>query len=327
MKTVFIGKNDANQRLDRFLRKAFPNLPSSLIQKSIRKKQIKLNSRKATSDTRLIEGDVIEIFLSDNLLENSKPLLHSEHNRSSQDKMYFLEVKTPDLNIIYEDENLLLLDKSPGILCHSGRPNEHNTLINHVKAYLYCKGEYLPEDENSFSPALCNRIDRNTGGIVIAAKNADSLRTINRMIRLRRIERHYLCLVHGKPNPPSGILENYLSRDRDKRVVTAHDTPLPESKHAKTLYSTLKSNENFSLLECRLMTGRTHQIRVQMLSAGHPIVGDRKYGLPGKESRLYNYQALYSYRIKFDFKEDAENLNYLNQQSFEVESVPFADLI
>ncbi|MGI6039498.1 MAG: RluA family pseudouridine synthase [Eubacteriales bacterium] len=324
MKTVTVGKNDAGQRLDRFLRKTFPNLPSSLIHKSIRKKDITLNKKRTSPDTRIVEGDIIKLFLRSDFSDDSD---YSKVSKFRTPDLGFMSITDPNLNIIYEDENLLLLDKPPGILCHSSKPNELNTLITHVQAYLYRKGDYSPEEENSFSPALCNRIDRNTGGIVIAAKNAETLRTINRLLRNGEIDKLYLCLVYGHPDPPSGVLKGYITRDRDKRMVTVHDEKMPESKYSKTEYTTLKSNGRMSLLECRLLTGRTHQIRSMMLAAGHPIVGDRKYGLGSKEDRSFKHQALYSYKIRFDFETDAGKLNYLNHRSFEVDSVPFETLI
>lgn len=312
MKTLTVGKNDAGQRLDRFLRKTYPSLATSLIQKSIRKKQIKLNGKKAAADARLSEGDIITVYLADALFE------------SNTDRQAFLKILNPELRIIYEDENLLLLDKPPGLLCHSNDREAVNTLIAHVQAYLYQKGEFRPEKENAFAPALCNRIDRNTGGIVIAAKNALTLRIINEKIRHRELDKRYLCMIYGTLDPLEGTLEGYILRNMKTKRVSVHQNPLPGSKHAKTTYKTLASNGKLSLVECRLITGRTHQIRAQMHHAGHPLVGEAKYTDPDKEDLGLKYQALYSYKLKFDFKSDAGALNYLNQKTFEITNVPFS---
>jgi len=321
MKTLTVGKNDADQRLDRFLRKAFPSLPASVIQKLIRTKRVKVNQKRARHDDRLSEGDLVSLYVGDELL--AVP---------SEDEAYML-VERPDLRIVYEDENILLLDKPAGLLCHSDGRETVNTLISHVRAYLYQKGEYRPDDENAFAPALCNRIDRNTGGIVIAAKNAESLRIINEKIRAREIEKRYLCLVHGTLNPPAGALEGFILRDEKNKQVRVFRQPHPGAKSAKTVYSTIASKDGLSLVECRLITGRTHQIRAQMAEAGHPLVGDGKYGVSSRskalleESSAYSgmkYQALYSYKLTFAFRTDAGILNYLKGRIFEVESVPFS---
>lgn len=310
MKTITVGKNDAGQRLDRFLRKTFPSLPLSLIQKLIRTKRIKVNQMRAKHDDRLSEGDLVSLFIDDGLLEPP-----------SEDEA-FTKIARPELNIVYEDENILLLDKPPGLLCHSDDRETINTLISHVRAYLYLKGEYRPEDENAFAPALCNRIDRNTGGIVIAAKNSEALRIMNEKIRDREVEKHYLCLIHGTLQPPAGVLEGFILRDENNRQVKVFNEPRPVAKTARTVYTTIASKDGLSLVECRLITGRTHQIRAQMHHAGHPIAGDAKYANPSKPDLGLNHQALYSYKIRFNFKSDAGILNYLNQRAFEVD-VPF----
>ena len=164
MKEIQIRKNDAGQRLDRFVGKAVPLLPESLLQKYIRLKRIKRNGKAAKRDVRLVEGDVLQLYINDEFFE--KP---TEHNA-------WLKIATPRLDIVYEDENILLADKKPGVLCHSAGEWSWDTLISNIQAYLRQTGEWDPKAENAFTPALCNRIDRNTGGIVIAAKNAEALR-------------------------------------------------------------------------------------------------------------------------------------------------------
>ena len=265
MKELRIGQNDAGQRLDRFVGKAVPLLPDSLLQKYIRLKRIKRNGKGAKRDTRLAAGDVLQLYINDEFFEKPR-----EENS-------YLKVGTPKLNIVYEDENILLLDKKPGVLCHSAGVWDYNTLIANVQAYMAQKGEWRPKEENAFAPALCNRIDRNTGGIVIAAKNAEALRILNDKIRDREIEKYYLCAVQGRPRPPAGRLENYLFKDAKKNQVFVKNRPEPGAKTAVTEYRLLKSKGKLSLVECRLLTGRAHQIRAQMAHAGWPLLGDGKY--------------------------------------------------
>ena len=314
MKELRVNPNDAGQRLDRFVAKAVPLLPDSLLQKYIRLKRIKLNGKGARRDQRLQEGDLLQLYINDEFFEKPR-----EENS-------YLKVGTPRLNIVYEDENLLLADKKPGILCHSAGAWDYNTLIAHIQAYLAQKGEWKPREENSFAPALCNRIDRNTGGIVIAAKNAEALRILNDKIRDREIEKYYLCVVRGRPRPPEGRLENWLFKDAQKNQVFVKARPEPGTRSAVTEYRVLRSKGPLSLVECRLLTGRTHQIRVQMAHAGWPLLGDGKYGRE-RFNRDYDEkgQALYSYKLRFDFPTDAGLLNYLRGREFTVDKVDFVE--
>ncbi len=314
MKEINIGKNDAGQRLDRFVGKAVPLLPESLLQKYIRLKRIKLNGRGAKRDTRLSAGDTLQLYINDEFFEKPR-----EENS-------YLKVATPRLSIVYEDENILLADKKPGVLCHSAGVWDYNTLIANIQAYMAQKGEWRPKEENSFAPALCNRIDRNTGGIVIAAKNAEALRILNDKIKDREIEKYYLCAVQGRPNPPQGRLENYLFKDAGKNQVYIKNRPEPGAKSAVTEYRVIKSKGRLSLVECRLLTGRTHQIRAQMAHAGWPLLGDGKYGSE-RFNRQYGEkgQALYSYKLRFEFPTDAGILNYLRGREFTVDKIDFAE--
>ena len=314
MKELTIRENDAGQRLDRFVGKAVPLLPDSLLQKYIRLKRIKLNGKGAKRDARLNTGDAVQLYINDEFFEAPK-----EENA-------YLKVGAPKLDIVYEDENILLADKKPGVLCHSAGKWDYNTLIANIQARAYQTGEWKPREENAFAPALCNRIDRNTGGIVIAAKNAEALRILNDKIRDREIEKYYLCAVRGKPKPPEGRLENYLFKDAQKNQVFVKNKPEPGAKTAVTEYRLLKSKGPLSLVECHLLTGRTHQIRAQMAHAGWPLLGDGKYG-----SERFNKdfdekgQALYSYRLVFAFPTDAGILEYLRGKEFRVQSVDFAE--
>lgn len=314
MKEIIIKRNDAGQRLDRFVGKSVPLLPDSLLQKYIRLKRIKVNGKGSKRDIRLSEGDVLQLYINDEFFEKPR-----EENS-------YLKVGTPKLDIVYEDENILLADKKPGVLCHSAGVWDYNTLIANIQAYMAQKGEWKPKEENSFVPALCNRIDRNTGGIVIAAKNAESLRILNEKIKDREIEKYYLCAVRGKPQPGNGRLENFLFKDAEKNRVYVRSKPEPGAKTAVTEYRTLCSKGELSLVECRLLTGRTHQIRAQMAYAGWPLLGDGKYGSE-RFNKDYDEkgQALYSYKLCFAFPTDAGILEYLRGKEFTVSSVDFAE--
>ena len=237
MREFTIGKNDAGQRLDRFVAKNLPLLPPALLQKYIRLKRIKVNGKGSKRDVRLNAGDILQLYINDEFFD--KP---SEGNM-------FLTVFQPKLNIVYEDENLLLVDKRPGMVVHADETEKVNTLINHIQAYLYQKREWNPRWENAFAPALCNRIDRNTGGIVIAAKNAETLRILNEKIRDHEIEKSYLCITVGRPNPPRGRIEGFLLKDEAKKQVSFYRRPVPGGKTAVTLYETLETRGPLSLVE------------------------------------------------------------------------------
>ena len=311
MKEFTIGPNDAGQRLDRFLAKAVPLLPASLAQKYIRLKRIKCNGARAQRDTRLETGDVLQLYINDEFFDKPR-----------EDNAY-LTVAAPKLNIVYEDEHILLVDKRPGLAVHPHDGAEYGrTLIDHIQAYLYQKHEWSPRSENAFTPALCNRIDRNTGGIVIAAKTAEALRVMNQKIKDRELDKRYLAIVEGTPKPKEGSLKGYLFKDAKKNRVFVTDTPQPGSKSCQTNYRTISSSSGLSLVECELITGRTHQIRAQFAHAGHPLLGDGKYGKLDKRFDR-NYQALYSYKLTFLFTTDAGALNYLNGKSFQAKNVDF----
>ena len=314
MREFTIGKNDAGQRLDRFVAKNLPLLPPALLQKYIRLKRIKVNGKGSKREVRLNAGDVLQLYINDEFFD--KP---SEENM-------FLTLFSPQLDIVYEDENLLLVNKRPGLVVHADETEKVNTLINHIQAYLYQKREWNPKWENAFAPALCNRIDRNTGGIVIAAKNAETLRIINDKIKNHELEKSYLCVTVGHPRPAEGRIEGFLLKDEAKKQVFFYHKPIPGGKTAVTLYKTLESRGPLSLVECRLLTGRTHQIRVSMAEIGCPLLGDGKYG-QGAVNKQYHEprQALYSYKLAFAFTTDAGALEYLRGREFTVDTVPFRD--
>lgn len=313
MKEFLINTNDAGQRVDKFLTKAAPLLPQSMLYKSIRLKRIKLNGKRCEISTRLAAGDSLTLYLNDSFFE-----------APNEDRL-FLSAPTA-LNIIYEDENLLLIDKKPGLIVHEDDSHSIDTLINRILHYLYDKGEYDPQRENSFVPSLCNRIDLNTGGIVIAAKNAASLRILNQKIKDRELTKQYLCIVHGAMPKKSDTLKGYLRKDGDANLVTVSERPVRDGRTILTRYRVLAQRGRFSLLEVDLLTGRTHQIRAHLASVGHPLLGDTKYGHSrDNKGTGYKSQALYSYKLTFDFQTDAGELSYLRGKSFRVEQVWFRD--
>ena len=312
MKEFTITKNDATLRLDKFITKVCPTLPTSLMFKYIRTKRIKVNGKRAEISTRLQVGDVVSAYINDEFFAEVAP------------KYDFLSA-SKKINIVYEDENIILVDKPQGLLVHPDKNEYGDTLINRIQHYLYDKGEYNPKSEHSFCPALANRIDRNTGGIVIAAKNAESLRILCDKIKYREIDKRYLTVVHGVPKQKSATLEGFLEKNEDKNKVYLSNKKTDSNKTIKTKYTVLSSKNNLSLLEVELITGRTHQIRAHMASIGHALLGDGKYGKLKEDKKLgFNKQALYSYKLTFDFKTDAGILNYLNGKSFKVKEVWFA---
>ncbi len=311
MKSFIIGENDSGQRLDKFITKAVPSLPQTLMYKYIRLKRIKVNGKRSEISSRLNKDDLVEMYINDEFFTPVK-------------SVYDFMTASKKLNIIYEDDNIMLLDKPVGLLSHPDVTEYNDTLITRVKRYLYESGFYNPDDENSFAPSLVNRIDRNTSGIVIAAKNAESLRILNEKLKKREIEKYYLCVIHGVLDEKQGILEGWLIKDEDKNKVAVFNSPRDGSKEIRTKYSVLGEQNGLSLVEVQLLTGRTHQIRAHFACIGHPLLGDGKYGT-NTANKPYGYkkQFLSSYRLCFAFKSDAGILNYLNGKSFSLSDVWF----
>lgn len=313
-KEVTIQKNDAGQRLDKFLTKAYPNLPQSMLYKSIRKKDIKLNGKRCEISTRLQEGDVLSMFLKEDFFQTSE-------------KAYDFLKAPLKLRILYEDDHVLLVDKQPGLIVHPDENYHFDSLIARIQHYLYDKGEYDPEAENAFAPALVNRIDRNTGGIVIAAKTAEALRVLNQKMKDRELDKRYLCLIHGKLDKKEDTMVDYLEKNEAQNRVYISKHRKETGKTIRTKYRVLEEHETCSLVEVELLTGRTHQIRAHFAHIGHPLLGDGKYGTNklNKQTNL-PYQALYSYQLTFCFTTDAGSLNYLNGKTVTAKQIWFLDL-
>ena len=315
MKKFVIKKNDSGQRLDKFVAKAAAGLSPSLVYKYIRKKSIKVNGKRAEISYRLQENDVVEMYINDEFFIPKKS--------------GFLNIgydPTPD--IVYEDENMILVDKKPGVLVHESINEKRDTLINQILLYLYNKGEYSPDSEISFTPSLCNRLDKNTGGIVIIAKNAKAQRLLYDIVKYRKITKKYLALVHGAFKVKSAVLTAYLKKDSSANIVDISDFEKEGYRKIITKYTVIDESKDMSLVEIDLVTGRTHQIRAHMAHIGHPVVGDCKYGYARDNKKLpFAHQALYAYSLEFKIDDEKNDLYYLNGRVFRVKKVYFEDFL
>lgn len=295
MKTFIIDKTDAGQRLDKFMQRVMTEAPTSEIYKSLRKKKVRVNGKHKEGSYRLSDGDEICMYINDEFFGSANTSFPWQNSSS-------------DVAIVYEDDNILIADKPSGMFSQDSN-DDGDSLESRIRSYLYRKGEIDLNAVPLFIPSLCHRIDRNTSGLVIAAKNSAALRILNDKIKTREIRKLYLCETEGTPNPESGIIKGYLSRDKRSQKMIFSYSPNPDSKPCETLYRTIKSGKR-ALVEAELLSGKTHQIRASLSHIGCPIKGDVKYGATPDNKRTY--QHLISYKIVFDFKNNSGILEYLN---------------
>lgn len=340
MQTLTVGKNDAGQRLDRFLSKTLTGLPNSLLYKYFRLKSFRVNGVRAKQDTVVHEGDVVSLYIRDEFLPSADA-------REAKSRKYAFERLTlKDNEIVYEDAHILIVDKPQGETVHSmseaeaasygEAKTENSYLIDRVLGYLCKKGEYDPENEQSFTPALCHRLDRNTGGLLVCAKDAESLRIMNQKIKDRELKKQYYCETEGVPKQKEAVLEAYQVKDSEnkrvfvyatreeakRRIGTKYDDDI---KRIVTAYRVVKTRGNNALLSVDLVTGRTHQIRAHLAYIGCPLVGDSKYGVNHDRRRGANYQHLYAYRLTFAFSTPSGCLEYLAGKTFTGQGASFLE--
>lgn len=291
MYKVVIDKNSHGQRADKFIKKLLPLAPSSFIYKMFRKKDVKLNGTRIKEDTFVYEGDVLELFLYEDKVKEFQEEVTIE--------------KLPiTFEVVYEDENILIVNKPCGLILHEDEKEKKNTLANQVLSYLYQKGEYDPNQSQGFIPGPVHRLDRNTSGLVIFGKTFSALKDLNEMVRLRHcIKKEYVTIVAGELIQ-DGHLVGYMKKDEDKQMCYMVSKMTPGALTMETKFHVLKHNKNYSYIEVELITGRTHQIRLHMASTSHPVIGDRKYGnfevnKMVKNKYGLNHQLLHAYKLTF----------------------------
>lgn len=300
MKEIVINKNQGNQRFDRFLRKYFENAPLSVISKNIRKKNFKINDKRAKNNDFVYEGDIIKMYISD---ENYNKWLTKTDFKPSDF----------DLKIVYEDENIIVMDKDYGQLTHAASKEDYgNNLVDNMLSYLY-KTKSFDMSDKTFKPAVVNRLDRNTAGLVIGAKNSESLINLNKAMKKNLIDKYYLTIVYGSVDQDFKI-DSSISKNENKNKVKKSS----DGKRILTYFKVLESNNKYSFLECKLITGRTHQIRYSLKENNTPIIGDRKYGSKFVNDKIKSEfgiknQVLLSYKLIFP---KIQGLEYLEGKEF-----------
>ncbi|EXG86689.1 pseudouridine synthase, RluA family [Clostridium sp. ASBs410] len=304
MQSLIVSKNEAGQRLDKLLSKYLNLAEKSFLYKMMRKKNITLNGRKCEGSEKLAEGDEVKLFLSDETIE-----------KFSQLKLQ--EVKKVALNIIYEDEHILLVNKPAGMLSQKAKESDES-LVEYMIDYLVSGGQLSTEQLRSFRPSVCNRLDRNTSGLVVCGKSLPGLQLMSASFKDRSIHKYYQCVVKGQISDKQ-VITGYLTKSEATNQVTVHIQEVPGSAPIVTEYEPVKWHEGYTLLKVTLITGRTHQIRAHLSSIGHPIVGDYKYGdsrVNEEAKKLYHIQSqlLHSYQVTFP--ELPEPLAYLSGRTF-----------
>ena len=313
MKEFLINNNDSGQRIDKFLTKSMPKLPKSMMYRLIRKKDVKINGKRCDISTILSEGDVVRVYVRD------------EVAAVKSHDMSFLKA-SDDIQPVYEDSNILIVYKPVGVDPHSNGTSSADTLIDRVKKYLYGKGEYVPEAESSFAPALCSRLDRNTAGLVTAAKNAAALREINAAIQSGDLHKIYRCVTVAAPPTPEGSAVAYHRKDEDRNIVRIIDAPADGYREIRTGWRVIAESRGLYLVEVMLYTGRTHQIRAHLAHLGAPLLGDGKYGDVRANKRYGVFrQQLCAYALGFSLPESSP-LAYLNGKRITAPEPDFMEL-
>ena len=311
MKAIQADRSWDGRRLTRFLQKAMPSATMGQIRRFLRLGRVRVDGKRADEETVLRENALVEMYVEDAFFEEKE-----------KEDPFYSKIR-PRLTILYEDEHVMLLDKRAGLVCHPDEGEKVHTLLTYAQAYLYQKSEWNPKTD--FAPALCNRIDRFTAGIVILAKTQEALRAMDAKIRTHEVQKYYLCIVHGRMKHPEGTLRHFLLKKPEQKKVTVLHKNEPGSKEAVTYYQAIDERDGLTLCECLLGTGRTHQIRAQFAAIGHPLLGDNQYGQARQNERYgrVSGQALCAYRLIFDFEGDAGCLAGLAGRTVQVEDVPF----
>ena len=266
MREIVISKNEAGQRLDKFLGKYMKLAGKSFFYKMMRKKNITLNGKKADGSEKLEEGDSVKLFLADETIDKFREAAPEIH------------YPTANLNIIYEDEDVILINKPAGMLSQKAEADDVS-LVEYLLGYLMKKGDVTKESLSTFKPGVCNRLDRNTSGIVICGKSLKGLQSMSSMLKERTLDKYYTCIVKGQMKQ-GATLKGYLLKDEKTNQVKLFDQPKEGASYICTSYEPIDGNRNCTLVRVKLVTGRSHQIRAHLASVGHPILGDSKYGDP-----------------------------------------------